>query len=86
MEPLLAAKDFMLAYLSDGDIRQPADFDTDILGTELIIGALEIIRGQQPAWNKTIFCDALGELVEEGKVKAWNDIYGWHYQYIEPKQ
>lgn len=76
-----AAVMFMHVYLSDGKIRQPVDFDRELLGLDIVPAFVVLMAGGQPAWNKTIFCDALGELVEEGKVKAWKDDEGWHYQY-----
>lgn len=77
-----AAKMFMLVYLSDGLVRQPVDFDKEILGDEVEVAVMVLLRGHEPAWNKTIFADALGELVEEGTINAWEDEHGWHYQYI----
>jgi hypothetical protein len=80
---IMAAKEFMIEYLSDGQIKQPGNFDEDILGQPMIVGATQIVMGVQPSWNRTIFCTALGELVDEGKVKAWEDEKGWYYQISE---
>lgn len=82
MELLQAAKEFLLAYFSDGEIRQPEHFDRDILGADSLPAVIEMLRGEKPAWNKTIFCAALGELVEEKKIAAWENESGWHYQII----
>jgi hypothetical protein len=76
-----AAKQFLLAYFADGKVRQPEHFDKEILGVDSFPAVLNILSGQEPAWNKTIFCDALGELVKEGKIKAWLEETGWYYQY-----
>jgi hypothetical protein len=74
------AKDFLLAYFSDGSIKQPEHFDRDILGADPWDEAHKILLGEKPAWNKTIFADALGELIEEGKIKVWAEDTGWYYQ------
>lgn len=81
MTLLEAAKKFMLAYFEDGEIRQPEHFDRDILGVDSVPAVMEMLSGHLPPWNHTIFSTALGELVEEGKIKAWQDDAGWHYQY-----
>lgn len=80
---LAAAKLFMLFYLSDGVIRQPSDFDNDILRESIWPATLAILKGEQTVWNKTIFADALGDLIEEGMVDAWEDDRGWFYQYAK---
>lgn len=77
-----AANMFMRVYLSDGVARQPEDFDREILGETIFPASVAIAFGQLTPWNKTIFADALGDLVEEGSVKAWQDELGWHYQFI----
>lgn len=66
MERLIKpAKDFMIAYFRDGKVRQPTDFDSDILGgtdTQFLVSG-------RPKWNSTPFCIALGELVKEGVIE-----------------
>lgn len=71
-----AAKTFLLLYFSDGKKRQPGDFDIDI------IGGLDtsVAFGSFPRWNKTPFFNALSDLIEEGKIKWWNDDKGHYYQ------
>jgi len=68
-----AAKVFLLAYFADGETRQPTDFDRDILGVDCMPAVLNIIRGTNPAWNDTIFCEALSQLIDEEKVQFWID-------------
>lgn len=84
MSLLAAAKIFMLSYLEDGQIKQPSNFDEDILGQRVVIGFIDIMKGTIPAWNNTIFCTALGELIDEGKILAWQDKdgKGWMYQIL----
>ena len=79
----LLAIDFMEKYLSDGVIRKPSDFDNEVLGIFIEVGHLV---GTGPAWNKTIFCWALNKLIEDEKVKCWQDSKDhWCYQIIEKK-
>lgn len=82
---LNAAKDFMLVYLGDGRVRRPTDFDQEILGTSLktpgLLGAADILLRRSPPWQATVFCKALGALVDAGRVRAWqNDEGEWFYQ------
>ena len=79
MDLIKAAEEFMLNYMSDGKERQPSDFDEDILG----IGAdIMILTGVRPRWNSTIFFDALGNLVEAGKITFRQDSEGAYYYKI----
>lgn len=76
-----AAKVFLLECLSDKQIYTPCDFDKNILGLEGYKEGLKIIiEFKAPIWNGTIFCKALGELVDENKIEAWRDDEGWKYQ------
>jgi hypothetical protein len=81
MELMAAAKDFLLVYFPDGSIKQPEHFDRDILGVDSFPAVMEILSGKEPAWNKSIFCEALGQLVEEGKIMFWMDEGGCKYQF-----
>jgi hypothetical protein len=74
-----AAKFFLLDYFSDGITRRPETFDQEILGVSSIPAVLNILNRELPAWNNTVFCSALGELISEGKIKAWKDDTGWYY-------
>lgn len=79
---LAIACNFMRAYLSDGRIRQPSDFDGEILGRAYDASDLMLMRA--PAWNATVFCKALGQLVDAGEVRAWqNDDGEWFYQTVQ---
>lgn len=77
------AKKFMLEYLKSG-IKQPGNFD-EIIGCNTLtgfdLGTLLSEGGIAFTWNQTIFCTALGKLVDEGKVKFWQeDPKGYFYE------
>ena len=75
---LSAAKSFMLAYLGDGRVRRPVDFDEEIMGGPSLD---DLMMLRSPSWNASVFCEALGELVDAGRVRAWqNDDGEWFYQ------
>jgi len=75
MELLQAAKLFMAAYFEDGERHIPSDFDEDILGGL----DLSVLNSRTPRWNKTIFCQALTELIDEGKVGFEKTESGYEY-------
>jgi hypothetical protein len=69
-ELIKIAKEFMLEFLS-AKTMQPSDFDA-IIGREGLVGFdLGGLLTGEIKWNKTIFCKALGDLIDEGKVKFW---------------
>lgn len=76
---LSAAKVFLLSCFSDNQVYQPSDLDENILGGLDVSGLLSF---SGPIWNRTIFCKALGDLVDEGKIKAWEDDRQWYYQLV----
>lgn len=79
-----AAKSFLLVLFSDGKERKPGDFDEEILGGIDIHFAASVMNNMiaVPRWNKTIFFEALGDLVEEGKIKYWKNKKGIHHYKI----
>lgn len=77
-------KRFLVDYLGDGKVRHPTEFEEELLGTHVIEAVADMLTRRQPPFNRTPFCTALGELVGEGKVRAWrgeND--WWCYQLAE---
>lgn len=81
MDLTKAAKEFMIAYFSDGERHTPSDFDEDILGGT----DLDFIAGisYRPRWNSTPFFDALAELVKEGLVE-FEKVDGSYYYFKKP--
>lgn len=77
------AKDLLLTYFSDGIDRQPADMESDLLGVFDLAGCF---TADGPAWNKSVFLHAMRELVEEGKILAWEQDDGWHYRIPSPSE
>ncbi len=71
-----AAKQFLLVYFSDGRERVPSDFDDEIIGGM----DFDIFTLGKPRWNRTPFLKALGDLVDEGKIKYWmTEEDGFHH-------
>lgn len=68
-----AAKLFMLQWMGKEQTYNPSDFD-DIVGG---MGGFPVCR--TPSWNRSIFFDALGDLVEEKLVHYWLDADGCHW-------
>jgi len=67
------AKNWLVDYFSDGETRQPSDFDEDFLGGLDVHGTVLTQFTGYPlfSWDKTPFFEALGELVEEGNISHW---------------
>lgn len=74
------AKKWLLEYLSDGEVKQPTDFDKDFLGKS--VDPMLLVTGR-PMWNDTPFFPALAQLIKEGKVIHWRDGEGNCYYQID---
>lgn len=76
---LYLARKFMLGYIRAVGPCQPSDFDRDITGQDAGDAFAAVFERRGPDFNRTIFCNAMAELVGEGLVVAENKQDGWWY-------
>lgn len=72
-------KVLLIEYFADGEAKQPSDLEDELIGgcnyNALFMGDSQ--------WLRSPFRPALGALVDEGHIRAWEDGEGWHYQRAE---